>query len=364
MAFMLRLGVSPYRVLLCLAAGSAMLNSTRVAAQTWREVDSPHFRVVTDGSERDGRDVAKEFEQMRSVFAVELNNPALETGAPLVIFAVREFGLNALAPSLWKDRNKLAGEFFKGWERQYAMVRLDSFGELNQAVVFHEYAHSVLHANVHWLPMWLDEGMAEFYAYTRFQGDHIYIGAPSVRYAHLRSETAIPVKEMMAANGRTLGNDMRRNDLFYGEAWAMVHYMMFGPDMGNGHKLNLFIASLEKGTPQAQAFEEVFGDTKTFDKKLDLYLSKFTLTAGLLPPGSGSRCKELSSEEPNSGGSRITRLVRSMLECMTRRQRGSGWRLRRWLIRRLRGHMKSLDFWTGAKGTTRKQSKSGRRQWR
>jgi tetratricopeptide (TPR) repeat protein len=280
---MFKLWVSMCRVLVGFGVCVAVVWGTRGVAQTWREVDSPHFRVVTDGSERDGRDVAKEFEQMRAVFAARFNNPSLETGAPLLIFAVRESGLKGLAPSLWKDRDHVAGEFFKGWEKQYAMVRLDSFGDLNQAVVFHEYTHSILHANVHWLPMWLDEGLAEFYAYTRFEGDKTYVGAPSVRYNHLKSEVPIPAAEMLTMTQGKLGRDDRRNDLFYGESWAMVHYMTFGPEMGVGGKLNAFMTSLEKGTPQAEAFEAAFGDPKTFDKKLATYLSKLTMSAAVLP---------------------------------------------------------------------------------
>jgi hypothetical protein len=69
------------------------------------------------------------------------------------------------------------------------------------------------------LPTWLDEGLAEFYAYTRFEGDHIDIGAPSVRLNHLKSESLIPIPQMMTANARTFFNDKRQDDLFYGEAW-------------------------------------------------------------------------------------------------------------------------------------------------
>lgn len=234
---------------------------------------------------RDGQDVAKEFEQMRSVFAVRFPHANLETGAPLLIVAVREEGLHALGPSFWKDRERVAGLFLQGWERKYAMVRLDSFGDLNQVVVFHEYTHSILHANLHWLPAWLDEGLAEFYSYTRFEGDHIYVGAPSVRLQHLTSDTLIPISEMLAANSGTFAKDPRREDLFYGEAWAMAHYMTFGPDMGSGVELDKFIALLEKGMQQSQAFQQVFGDPKTFEQKLSIYISKFAFTAGLLPPG-------------------------------------------------------------------------------
>ncbi len=44
-------------------------------------------------------------------------------------------------------------------------------------LVYHEYTHTILHLNSHWLPTWLDEGMAEFYSYTRFE-QHKTISAP------------------------------------------------------------------------------------------------------------------------------------------------------------------------------------------
>jgi tetratricopeptide (TPR) repeat protein len=265
----------------------ALLHPSTSLAQTWREIQSPHFRVVTDGSDNDGRNVAKEFEQMRSVFAVRFHDAALDTGAPLLIVAVREPGLHALAPFFWKERDKVAGQFFQGWERKYALVRLDAFGDLNQAVVFHEYTHSIFHANVHWLPTWLDEGLAEFYGYTRFQGDHIYIGAPSIRVQHLKSATLIPLSQMLTATSSTFFKDPAREDLFYGEAWAMVHYMTFGPDMGNDAKLTNFVTLLERGTPQLQAFQQTFGDPKAFEQKLSLYILRFAFMSGVLPPLQG-----------------------------------------------------------------------------
>ncbi len=288
--------VSRRRILTIFVACFVILQTTGILAQTWREVQSPHFRVLTDGSERDGRDVAKEFEEMRSVFAARFKNATLETGAPLLVVAVREQGLHALAPSLWKDRDRVAGEFFAGWERKYALVRMDSFGDLNQAVVFHEYTHSIFHANLHWLPTWLDEGLAEFYGYTRFQGDHIYIGAPSVRMGHLRDETLIPVAQMLVADSRTFAKDDRRTDLFYGEAWAMVHYMNFGPDMSGGAKLNQFITLSESGKPQTEAFQQVFGDPKVFEQKLSSYISRLGLMAGLMPPGEQIDAKSFSAK--------------------------------------------------------------------
>lgn len=289
---MRKLIASPCRLLACVFVCIAFLRSSASSAQTWREIQSPHFRVVTDGSDKDGRDVAKEFEQMRSIFSTLFRNPVLDTGAPLLIVAVHEPGLQALAPIFWNQRDKIAGAFFRGWERQFALVRLDGTGNLSQAVVFHEYTHSILHANVHWMPTWLDEGFAEFYAYTRFQDDQIYIGAPSVRLNHLKSASLIPIPQMLTADSGTFFNDKRQSDLFYGEAWAMVHYISYGKHMGNGAKLTSFVRRMEQGTPQLQAFQQTFGDPETFQKELSIYLLTITSRTGVM--------REVRGPDPHS----------------------------------------------------------------
>ena len=257
---------------------------------TWTEVRSPHFRVVTNGSGKDGRRVANEFEQMRHVFALRFGEDQLESGAPLTIVATRdEATFSQLDPVMWKSSHGgIAGVFYRRWEKQFAIIRLDTWGDDNQIVIFHEYTHSVLHANAHWLPVWLDEGMAEFYAYTRFQSDGIYVGAPSKRLRELRRNSLIPISTMLEIGHASKEYyDEARVQLFYGEAWAMVHYAVFGPGMGNGEKLSSFFKLLQDNVPQEQAFEQVFGDPKKFEQALSTYLSHFTFPAGLMPADRG-----------------------------------------------------------------------------
>jgi hypothetical protein len=108
------------------------------------EVHSPNFRVLTNGTAGEGRRIAREFEQMRAVFAIAFPKMRLETGAPLIIFAPRdESSMKAMAPAFWKPSGtKPAGLFQKGWERQYAVVRLDQDVPGKYNVVYHEYVHT------------------------------------------------------------------------------------------------------------------------------------------------------------------------------------------------------------------------------
>jgi hypothetical protein len=143
--------------------------STFAGDKPFTEVRSPNFRVLTNGSEHDARRIALEFEQMRAVFAIEFPKMRLTTGAPLLIFAVQtENDLKSLAPAKWKNHKGPlpAGLFEHGWEKQFAIVRLDQDVPGAYNVVYHEYVHTLLHSNFRWLPTWLDEGLADFYGST------------------------------------------------------------------------------------------------------------------------------------------------------------------------------------------------------
>jgi tetratricopeptide (TPR) repeat protein len=253
----------------------------------WTEVRSPHFRVLTDGSVGDARRIAKEFEQMRAVFAVAFPKMRLETGSPLLIFAPRdEASMKSLAPARWKKKPpQVAGLFETGWEKRFAIVRLDQDRPGAYQVVYHEYVHSLLHANFRWLPLWLDEGLAEYYGGTYFEKSKIYVGAPPTRLSRLRGETLIPIEKLMTQNPYVAyRGDDRRIDLFYGESWALVHFCVFGPGMEQGRKLVQFYNKLELGEEQLKAFNEVFGSLKDMQKALDNYVRNFLFQSYVMAP--------------------------------------------------------------------------------
>lgn len=245
----------------------------------WTEVLSPNFRILTDGTAGEGRRVAREFEQMRAVFAAAFPKMRLETGAPLTIFAPRDdFSMKGLAPAQWNPANsRFVSLFRNGWERQYAVVRLDQNPNRKSNVVYREYVLTLFNANFRWLPPWLYEGFSEFYGNTRFEPTKIYVGAPGPLVHSLKGATLIKVDELIDPGiGRKIGNDEHQLDLFYSESWALVHYMIFTPEMEQGKKLEKFLNKLEAGEDEKKAFEEVFGSFKDVENSLSAYIGRFT----------------------------------------------------------------------------------------
>ena len=281
--------------------------SALAAEKPWTEARSAHFRVVSNGSNGDVRKVLREFEQMRWVFATRFPGSRLESGAPLTVFATRdEATAKALDPVMWKRMGEdLAGAFHQGWEKQYALVRLDSWGgEGSKEVVYHEYTHSILRLNAHYLPLWWNEGMAEFYGYTRFEEHRIYLGAPTERYRELRARTPMPVQTLI-----NMSTMLSNEELFYAQSWALVHFLIYGPGMEDGKRMDKFFSLLQQGTSQNIAFEQVFGDFKSVDKGLFAYMQQPTFTTTILrdPPqiddkGITFRTLSLAETEAELGG--------------------------------------------------------------
>lgn len=72
------------------------------ARESWVEVRSPNFTVLSNAGEKEARRVADQFEQFRGVFQATLPQIRVDLGKPLVIFAVKnEDSLKILLPEYW-----------------------------------------------------------------------------------------------------------------------------------------------------------------------------------------------------------------------------------------------------------------------
>src|SRR5580658_2775704 len=78
------------RILLTALLFSACPAFCRDKTENWVEVRSEHFIVATDSSEKKARQIADQFERMRSVFHKALPKLQIETGAPIIVLATKD----------------------------------------------------------------------------------------------------------------------------------------------------------------------------------------------------------------------------------------------------------------------------------
>ncbi|HEV2469840.1 MAG TPA: hypothetical protein VGS78_11640 [Candidatus Sulfotelmatobacter sp.] len=262
-------------ILLC-----ALSPSVSAAEKPWIEIRSEHFRVISNGDTEDALAIAREFEQMRAVFAMGAQNMRLDSGAPLTIFAPRDLSTMSSIYSWERPNPSIAGVFHTAWERQYAVVRLDLDQPGRFQPVYHEYVHSLLHMNFRWLPLWLDEGLAELYGTSQFKNASALVGVPNERRYVLERQNLIPLKQLFTiTQGSPYYRGGMQMQVFYAESWGLCHFLIFSDGMGQGKRMVEFYNLIQSGTDQEKAFEQVFGPISDIESKLKKYATKGKMEA-------------------------------------------------------------------------------------
>src|SRR6201987_4947057 len=200
---------------LALLCARAHADSTPV----WLQVTTPHFTVVTDAGEKQARHIAGQFERMQAVFHKILPAAHSDPGAaPIVVLAVknrRDFQALEPAEYLTKGKLDLAGLFLQSNDRTYILIRLDAGGDPPYPTVYPEYTHYIpRHAN---LPLWLDEGIAEFYQNTDIDSHDIHFGQPSPGdLERLRSQSLLPLPPLFTVDHDSpYYHDKQKGTMFY-----------------------------------------------------------------------------------------------------------------------------------------------------
>jgi hypothetical protein len=118
--------------------------------------------------------------------------------------------------------------------------------------VRHECTHAFLNASLPMVPLWLDEGLAEYYEVPADRRVYGNSHLTSVKWtARFGQSPRLDVLEQV----RDL-NEMGRNR--YRQAWAWVHFLLHGPPEARD-ELRRFLADIQALTPPGQLDERLRG---------------------------------------------------------------------------------------------------------
>jgi tetratricopeptide (TPR) repeat protein len=278
--------------MLAIGAGASLAKK----AEPWVEVRSPNFLVLTNANEKQGRRVAYQFEMIRAVFRQFFNLQGTATEQPVIIIAARdEETLKPLLPEYWAKKGAAhpAGFYLGSSEKNYVALRLDV--TMNQEAyepfepVYHEYVHYLTRRLVSQLPLWMVEGLAEFYGNTRLEGKQIFVGAPSAsNLMVLRQEQPLPLGTLFAVNASSpYYHEENKASIFYAESWALTHYLVTRDWREKTHRLSDFVALLGQSVPAEDAARRTIGDVKALEMELMLYIGQFAFMVARqsAPPG-------------------------------------------------------------------------------
>jgi Tfp pilus assembly protein PilF len=249
----------------------------------WLQVRSDHFIVISDSTDKQARHVAAEFERMRSVFVTLLPRVGNDTSPPIVVLALKDKkGFDSLEPAAYlaKGALRLDGLFLRTPGTNYILVELDAQQEHPFATVYHEYTHYIMR-KLEWMPIWLGEGLAEFYQNTDIHDKDVLLGQASRDdIFYLRQNKLLPLTTLFAVDHNSpYYHDEQKGSVFYAESWALVHYIEINDFKNKTSRLNAYAQNLARQEDPVTAAQHAFGDLSKLQKELDSYVSQDSFSA-------------------------------------------------------------------------------------
>jgi tetratricopeptide (TPR) repeat protein len=189
-----------------------------------------------------------------------------------------------------------AGLYQQGEDKHYVILRVDSAGENPFHALYHEYTHALLHLNFTGLPLWLDEGIAEFYGNSQLGEKETKIGTIDNTHLYILGQNKpLPIEVLLnVEHSSPHYNEENRASVFYAESWALVHYLMLDPEARQQQLMKNFIAAWDKSGNQIEAAQQAFGDLKKFGEVIQAYSRQTMFHAALYKNGQQSAEKTYS----------------------------------------------------------------------
>lgn len=241
----------------------------------WSRIETDHFLLFSNASERSTRQIATNLERLRAVVA-QITGTEAEADRPMILYVFDSNVSMTPYKPLYNGKPANVGGFFFSRSEGFYMVLQDDAMEEADRILYHEYLHLVLGSAYGDLPLWFNEGMAELYSTFQATDKGAEIGRPVVDHVRfLRSVNLIPLAQLFAVDRDSKEyNEGFRQGIFYAQSWALVHYLLLGNPARREQTLRFF-ADMADGTPAAQAFRTAFQtDEAQIEKELRDYVRR------------------------------------------------------------------------------------------
>jgi tetratricopeptide (TPR) repeat protein len=222
-------------------------------AARWHTAETDEFIVIGDAPKRQVSEVLEALEVYRHItsrFAI-LRKPAPYKPR---IFVLRSDSFRRYG----RQRKEIAG-FVKpsDFEMDIVVDSRDTNDWLsNRQIIQHELTHFYLRLNSRraMLPVWYDEGFAEFFSTVSFKGKQARIGdVPIIRFYALQQLPWLPLERLLTIDRRAAEYQGHRlGDSFYAQSWLLVHYSFLkDPALAPALERMILAQSLSTGVTDA-----------------------------------------------------------------------------------------------------------------
>jgi len=258
-------------LLIVLAVGP--LSSPVFAKDTWLSVRSKNFLLVGNGNEKQIRQVAVRLEQFREVFAQLFPKAVHTTPTPTTVIVFKSD--DSYRP--FKPNANVAGYFQSGPDVNYITLTTELRGAQDPfTVIFHEYTHLLINNTSPNVPLWFNEGLAEYYStFSMSEDTQVVLGSPISSHVYLlRENKMLPLRTLFKVDEKSpYYNERNKQSIFYAESWALMHYLILGKNGERVPQMANFLKQISENVPLEQAFQQAFAMSfEALEKELREYI--------------------------------------------------------------------------------------------
>ena len=238
-------------------------------SRDWKQLRSRNFLAVGNATEEELRRAVTELEAFQTVLLEMFPSIGLASPVPTLIVVLKDndtFGRFQPRDAGGRREEWVGGYFTALPDVNYMVTGWRGENGLAFDVVFHEFTHYVLNRNLSHVPLWLGEGVAEFYSTFRIDTamNLTLVGeTPALRLPFLRTHAPLPLERMLT-NETAVQLFERDQDraMFYAQSWALVHYLFLGQRGARTKQIGVYLDALEKGRTLDEAFTRAFECSK------------------------------------------------------------------------------------------------------
>ena len=270
--------------------------------QDWVRLDTDHFSLFSNAGERRTASLASGLEELREVLETLTGGLVFDSPVETRIFVFKN-GVT-MEPYLleFRDRSTEVGGYFLATQDGNYVVVNATAGEQPFRVVNHEYLHFVMRNTIPELPLWLDEGLAEYYSTFEISGGKAFIGRVLPGHLQLlQSGPLLSLEELLAVDSAALhAGDTSWVAHVYAQSWALTHYLLASSADQAGSAKALF-AAVHQGVDSRSALERAYQtDLASLEKEVHDYVRGRGREIGMFvyTPEEAFEKKQRASAEP------------------------------------------------------------------
>ena len=224
-----------------------------LASHDWIEVRTPHLTITSDARESVALPQARRLEQLGEMLRVLYPGLRGFPTLPIDVYLFRDdAGLAVFTPA---STESVSGFALEGPGRCVFVMGDPGRGAEREHVSAHEFTHLFIRANFREMPIWLNEGLAQYFQTTRIRGAKVEFGHKIDWLISELSGIQWNDLDLLFAMNTASKAYQRDNDLrtsVYAQGWAMTHYLQAAPDRAT--RFDSILVALRRGLTPRNAF--------------------------------------------------------------------------------------------------------------